>query len=72
MDSQEKKPKPRSKNAEYVARFRERQRELGRKKREMYLTDYEAEQLGIFLKKIRSKGRFLGKPGYEDLTDDDL
>lgn len=45
--------KPKNKNAEHVASYRERQRELGRKKREFYLTDDETGKCADFIKKIR-------------------
>ncbi|AZT86088.1 hypothetical protein EHN06_20960 (plasmid) [Marinobacter sp. NP-4(2019)] len=72
MDNQEKKPKPKSKNAEYVARFRARQKELGRTGRQLYLTDQEFEQVKTFLRAWREAKRRNAKDGYENLTDDDL
>ena len=70
MDTQEKKS--RSKNAENVARFRARQKELGRTGRQLYLTDQEFEQVKTFLKAWREAKRRNAKDGYENLTDDDL
>ncbi len=62
----------RSRGAEYIARFRARQRELGRKKRDIYLTDEEFQQVKIYMKVWREARRRNAIDGYENLTDDDI
>ena len=46
---------------ERVKQYRLRQKELGRLKRELYLTDSELEQLKAKLAELRNKGVINGK-----------